>query len=202
MAVFRGLIFLCAVPWACSFILHDLFKDAGDCDHYDDSDDKCPFLTHVTHVCGSDGVTYKDYCAFMRVRCASKHNQIHLVALHSCYSPTSQKPHAATVTSTPQVTTKPTPTSTAMPKTKEPTTVTVTSTPKPVTSTLIPATSTNGVSVENVLDFLCIELSREECVPELNLVCGSDGFTYRNYCEFQKARCMHRKLEMLHNGSC
>ncbi|XP_046559548.1 serine protease inhibitor dipetalogastin-like [Haliotis rubra] len=203
--MFRGLIFLCALSWASSFIANDVFKDLHDCDNYDQKDshdDHCPFYTHRTQVCGSDGVTYKDFCAFMRVRCASEHNQIHMAARHACDSTTIQNQHSVHVTSTPDAMTKTMPTSTAMPKTKEPTTATVISTQQPVTSTLMPVTSTNGVSVENILDFLCIELSREDCVPELNQVCGSDGFTYRNYCEFQKARCMHRKLKMEQSGSC
>ncbi|XP_046330536.1 serine protease inhibitor dipetalogastin-like [Haliotis rufescens] len=197
----RVVIFFCAVSWATGFIL-DGFGDISNCDHHDHDahHDSCPFYTHITEICGSDGVTYKDYCAFMKVKCASKHNQIHVAGLRACHnSHTTHNQQSAHVTS-------PEPSaSTSMPQSKEPMTSTVmfkTTTKQAVTSTVLPVTSTSGASAENVLDFLCIELSREDCVPELSEVCGSDGFTYRNYCEFQKARCMHRQLKMEHSGYC
>ncbi|KAK6192454.1 hypothetical protein SNE40_003918 [Patella caerulea] len=53
-----------------------------------------------------------------------------------------------------------------------------------------------------VLDYLCVELSHEECPTTVDEVCASDNVTYQNLCEFEKQRCTHRSLHVKSNGAC
>ncbi|XP_045209817.1 ovomucoid-like [Mercenaria mercenaria] len=53
-----------------------------------------------------------------------------------------------------------------------------------------------------VLDFFCTALSKENCGPEIQEVCATDNWTYRNYCEYDKAKCTHRNLKIKNFGPC
>ncbi|XP_060555154.1 follistatin-like isoform X3 [Ruditapes philippinarum] len=53
-----------------------------------------------------------------------------------------------------------------------------------------------------VLDFFCTTLSHQQCGPEIQEVCATDGRTYLNYCEYDKARCTHRNLKVKDFGPC
>ncbi|KAL3856211.1 hypothetical protein ACJMK2_010988 [Sinanodonta woodiana] len=53
-----------------------------------------------------------------------------------------------------------------------------------------------------VLDFFCIHLSHENCTLFRDEICGSDNITYLNPCEFEKERCSHRDLHVMHFGIC
>ncbi|XP_060571721.1 agrin-like [Ruditapes philippinarum] len=56
---------------------------------------------------------------------------------------------------------------------------------------------------EIVLDFQCVLLSHRDCQPAYNeKLCGTDGRTYRNFCEYEKARCTHRDLHVAKFGDC
>ncbi|KAH3885169.1 agrin-like [Dreissena polymorpha] len=56
---------------------------------------------------------------------------------------------------------------------------------------------------ELVLDFQCAVLGHRGCEPAINeKICGTDGITYQNFCEYEKARCMHRELHVAKLGDC
>ncbi|WAR22638.1 hypothetical protein MAR_016612, partial [Mya arenaria] len=44
-------------------------------------------------------------------------------------------------------------------------------------------------------DFFCLELMHEACPTNTERVCGTDGVTYSNVCEFEKSRCAHKNLQ-------
>ncbi|KAL3856216.1 hypothetical protein ACJMK2_010993 [Sinanodonta woodiana] len=73
-------------------------------------------------------------------------------------------------------------------------------------STQPPSGVTTGpISVagsEAVLDFFCLELFHIDCPATVDRICGSNGRTYLNFCEYEKARCTHRDLHVLHYGPC
>ncbi|KAL4239075.1 hypothetical protein ACF0H5_003778 [Mactra antiquata] len=72
--------------------------------------------------------------------------------------------------------------------------------PSEVSTTPAPGGGTDGG--EAVLDFFCTSLSHRDCGTEKNEVCGSDNWTYLNYCEYDKARCTHRNLHVKNFGPC
>ncbi|KAH3885568.1 agrin-like [Dreissena polymorpha] len=72
--------------------------------------------------------------------------------------------------------------------------------PSESSTTPRPASGVNGNQA--VLDFFCTALSHQNCPTETNQVCGSDNWTYQNYCEFDKERCTHRDLQVLYFGPC
>ncbi|XP_050409335.1 follistatin-related protein 3 [Patella vulgata] len=53
-----------------------------------------------------------------------------------------------------------------------------------------------------VLDYLCVQLSHQECPTTVDEVCASDNVTYQNLCEFEKQRCTHRTLHIKSQGAC
>ncbi|XP_041379000.1 agrin-like isoform X2 [Gigantopelta aegis] len=53
-----------------------------------------------------------------------------------------------------------------------------------------------------IQDFFCLELAHENCPGGVEKICGTDGFTYLNMCEYEKARCMHRELHVRKFGEC
>ncbi|KAH3884792.1 follistatin-like isoform X2 [Dreissena polymorpha] len=55
---------------------------------------------------------------------------------------------------------------------------------------------------ELVLDFMCTSLSHMNCPVEEAKVCASNGRTYRNYCEYEKAKCTHRDISVVSYGDC
>ncbi|KAK6172747.1 hypothetical protein SNE40_016344 [Patella caerulea] len=52
------------------------------------------------------------------------------------------------------------------------------------------------------LDYLCIQLSHEECPTTIDEVCATDDVTYQNMCEYEKQRCTHRNLHVKTTGVC
>ncbi|XP_052801414.1 agrin-like [Mya arenaria] len=61
----------------------------------------------------------------------------------------------------------------------------------------------SGVDGETaVLDFFCTALSHRDCPTDVKQVCGSDNWTYVNYCEYDKQRCTHRDLHIQNFGAC
>merc|ERR1712179_437509 len=55
---------------------------------------------------------------------------------------------------------------------------------------------------EVVFDFLCSSLSHTTCPLEESKVCATDGRTYSNHCEYEKAKCTHRDLEVVSYSEC
>ncbi|KAL4239100.1 negative regulation of serine-type peptidase [Mactra antiquata] len=53
-----------------------------------------------------------------------------------------------------------------------------------------------------IVDFFCTSLSKEDCPTSVSKVCASDGRTYLNYCEYEKAKCTHRDLSVASFGDC
>ncbi|XP_053374883.1 agrin-like [Mercenaria mercenaria] len=52
-------------------------------------------------------------------------------------------------------------------------------------------------------EFECIYLSHRSCEPAVNeKVCGTDGYTYPSFCEYQKAKCTHMDLHVAKIGDC
>ncbi|XP_062618891.1 agrin-like [Saccostrea cucullata] len=72
------------------------------------------------------------------------------------------------------------------------------STIRPLPSTLAPILQGS----EAVLDFFCLNLAFKPCDGGPNPVCGNNTMTYENPCEFEKARCTHRSLHIVHYGNC
>ncbi|EGZ08382.1 Kazal-like serine protease inhibitor domain-containing protein [Phytophthora sojae] len=53
------------------------------------------------------------------------------------------------------------------------------------------------------LGFSCSRVSSITCEnPSLPLVCASNGVTYQNGCEFNKANCDNKGMRILHEGMC
>ncbi|XP_060555163.1 ovomucoid-like [Ruditapes philippinarum] len=67
-------------------------------------------------------------------------------------------------------------------------------------STTPAATTVSGHDA--VLDFFCTVISKQDCGTEDQPVCASDNWTYKNYCEYDKARCTHRNLMVLDYAPC
>merc|ERR1711909_149124 len=68
-------------------------------------------------------------------------------------------------------------------------------------TTLSPQEVVHGSQV--ILDFQCAALSHRDCVNAFNeKICGTDGRTYANFCEYEKSRCTHRNLHVAHLGDC
>ncbi|XP_048251908.1 ovomucoid-like [Haliotis rufescens] len=148
--------------------------------------------------CGSDGNTYRNECFLKETVCKGRY--VHEAYDGACHNggqhtkstehpdhsrvPLTQQPPSLTsilTTSDPSVT---------------PSSAKVTLTPTSVYTTEAVANN------EQILEFFCILLSREDCVPELDEICATDGYTYRNYCEFQKSKCMHKQLKVNNFGRC
>ncbi|XP_076452650.1 tomoregulin-2-like isoform X4 [Babylonia areolata] len=53
-----------------------------------------------------------------------------------------------------------------------------------------------------VLDFFCLELAHHPCNYPDRPLCASDGRTYSNLCQFQKARCVFREIDFVEFGAC
>ncbi|XP_022343516.1 follistatin-related protein 3-like [Crassostrea virginica] len=88
------------------------------------------------------------------------------------------------------------PMTTTPPPTTAPPGVVVTS--RPIPSTLAPILHGS----EAVLDFFCLNLAFKPCDGGSNPVCGNDTITYQNPCEFEKSRCTHRSIHIVHYGNC
>ncbi|XP_045209792.1 agrin-like [Mercenaria mercenaria] len=55
----------------------------------------------------------------------------------------------------------------------------------------------DAAGAEVVFDFMCTSLSHISCTPGGSKVCASNGRIYENYCEYEKAKCTHRELNVL-----
>ncbi|XP_060555164.1 follistatin-like [Ruditapes philippinarum] len=58
-------------------------------------------------------------------------------------------------------------------------------------------TPINVDGVDVVFDFFCTNLSHMNCPVGGEKVCADDGYTYANYCEYEKQKCTHRRLQVL-----
>ncbi|XP_071093233.1 follistatin-like [Haliotis cracherodii] len=140
-------IVIAALVAVCSSQLGDLFGSFA-CRRYQYRN--CDY-EREHQECGTDGVTYRNLCAFTKVRCGGK--KIDIAFRGSCDKR--------------------------------------------------PTTGGAGVSGEEaVLDYFCIELSHEKCPNETETLCGSDGKTYANLCEYEKTKCTHRDLHVADFGAC
>ncbi|XP_067670700.1 follistatin-like [Haliotis asinina] len=118
----------------------------------------CSFINYINcekrqehEECGTDGVTYRNLCAFTKTRCNGK--KIDIAFRGKCDNR--------------------------------------------------PTTGGQGITGEEaVLDFFCVELSHEKCPNETETLCGSDGKTYANACEYEKTKCTHRDLHIAAFGAC
>ncbi|XP_045171155.1 serine protease inhibitor dipetalogastin-like isoform X2 [Mercenaria mercenaria] len=64
------------------------------------------------------------------------------------------------------------------------------------------ATATPVPGNEVIVDFFCTSLSKTNCPTEIEKVCATDGRTYNNYCEYEKAKCTHRDIGVASYGDC
>ncbi|XP_052804312.1 four-domain proteases inhibitor-like [Mya arenaria] len=127
-------------------------------------------------VCGSDRVTYSNFCEYSHARCAD-HSMV-LSNLGPCFTSTAPAPTTTTVMdrTTPNVVTaKPTTAANTMPASTTPM-VTTTTTPDPL------------------LVAFCQSKNSITCPQNLEPICGSDTKFYLNQCEFSKAYCENNSL--------
>ncbi|XP_048251977.1 agrin-like isoform X2 [Haliotis rufescens] len=90
---------------------------------------------------------------------------------------------------------------TSRPTTQESTTqLPVTSQPTPQESTT--QGPTGPVLTVSALDIICRAIMHFNCPSTPEPICGSDGKTYPNECEFEKAKCTHRNLHAASFGPC
>ncbi|XP_067670697.1 uncharacterized protein [Haliotis asinina] len=114
--------------------------------------------------------------------------------------PTTTLPTTPLPTTTVPTTSKETTQTTQESTTPLPTT-TLPTTPLP-TTTLPTTGSTVPVMTLSPLDIICRAIMHFNCPSTPEPVCGSDGKTYPNECEFEKARCTHRHLHVASFGPC
>ncbi|XP_046559844.1 follistatin-like [Haliotis rubra] len=106
---------------------------------------------HEREECGTDGVTYRNLCAFTKAHCHGK--DIDIAFRGKCDDR--------------------------------------------------PATGGQGITGEEaVLDYFCVELSHQSCPNDTETLCGTDGKTYANVCEYEKSKCTHRDLHVADFGAC
>ncbi|XP_041347355.1 tomoregulin-1-like [Gigantopelta aegis] len=55
---------------------------------------------------------------------------------------------------------------------------------------------------EATYEFFCRNLHYSHCGTDVEIVCGSDATTYNNFCLFEKARCINRKLFIKEYNAC
>ncbi|KAL4240296.1 hypothetical protein ACF0H5_001089 [Mactra antiquata] len=128
-------------------------------------------------VCASTGQDYPNSCYLARDQC--KDQTLHLQYIGSCAS------HGYTVAGT--------------------TMAPVVTTMSPIVggSTMSPTTREPIFTNHNqLLDFFCLELMHQACPTNTEKVCGTDNVTYDNVCEYEKARCAHRSLDVKSFGMC
>ncbi|XP_045173161.1 tomoregulin-2-like [Mercenaria mercenaria] len=130
-------------------------------------------------ICASNGQDYSNRCYLAKAQCAD--STLRTVSEGTCASSGITKPpsNAPIVTSGAVVTAGAT-------KPAGPTT-----TREPV-----------FVNHNQLLDFFCLELMHETCPTDTEKVCGTDGVTYANFCEYEKQRCGHRDLQVKNFGDC
>ncbi|XP_046559778.1 agrin-like [Haliotis rubra] len=88
---------------------------------------------------------------------------------------------------------------TSLPMTSKETTQTTQESTTPLPST---SGSTMPVMTLSPLDIICRAIMNFDCPITPEPVCGSDGKTYPNECEFEKAKCTHRHLHVASFGPC
>ncbi|XP_060064905.1 four-domain proteases inhibitor-like [Ylistrum balloti] len=53
-----------------------------------------------------------------------------------------------------------------------------------------------------LLHFMCEDMGTHRCAEDYDPVCGSNGVTYMNECEYEQVRCMHNSLTIASRGPC
>ncbi|XP_033747842.1 ovoinhibitor-like [Pecten maximus] len=53
-----------------------------------------------------------------------------------------------------------------------------------------------------LLQFMCADITGHRCEEDYDPVCGSNGVTYMNECEYEQVRCMHNSLTIVSRGPC
>ncbi|XP_069136119.1 thrombin inhibitor rhodniin-like [Argopecten irradians] len=53
-----------------------------------------------------------------------------------------------------------------------------------------------------LLQFMCDDITGHRCDENFDAVCGSNGVSYFNECEYEQTRCMHPDLTLAHRGPC
>lgn len=136
-------------------------------------------------VCGNDGNEYADHCYFAHARCEFLHSGHVLNVAHvgPC--------HELTTTTSTMTTTVG---SSLPPVTDDHTLVSV--------GTAMPVTTTKDPIYGIIQNVFCQNTDGFVCNQELDAKCGSDGYWYRNSCEFSKEKCTTTDLVMMDESFC
>ncbi|XP_060600188.1 salivary glue protein Sgs-3-like [Ruditapes philippinarum] len=155
-------------------------------------------------VCGTDGITYANRCLLAKAQCLDKilrtrddgpckNSEVAVTktATTSRYTTSTTRP----TTSFLPLTTRPT--TTVRPSTTRPTTTVRSSTTRPTTTSTTPAKPTS-----DPLSVICDTMTGVHCVNDIEPICGSNGRTYINACEFHIEVCKQHDLTIKHTGFC
>ncbi|XP_067668326.1 four-domain proteases inhibitor-like [Haliotis asinina] len=177
-------------------------------------------------ICGSDGRHYVTECHFAKAHCLNQNLRVVDCAI---FAPSSKPTQVQTTTHTPTRTQAPSTTQASTVPTSPPTLSPVC---KILVSATCPdlkeevcgtdletydnmctfevakckspslAIKNNGQCQLTAPDIICKTVKNHPCPPETELVCGSDGNTYSNLCEFDKGKCTTPSLTIHNIGKC
>ncbi|KAL8577476.1 hypothetical protein ACOMHN_021928 [Nucella lapillus] len=135
----------------------------------------CDYFHDDPH-CGTDKRTYQNMCEFSKAHCELR--DLHISHGGACVRTTT----TTTTTSTTTITT-------------------ITSSSSSGSAGSSRASERPG-GEDTVYRFFCLRLAHQQCGADLTVLCGSNGVTYTNLCQFEKARCEDQSLTVTSYLTC